>query len=52
MTDIQKTRLHGPCGEFLQGEYEDDLVQKAQAHLRDRHPDLEYDRDQILFMAY
>jgi hypothetical protein len=41
-----------PLWRILSGEDEDDLVQKAQAHLRDRHPDLEYDRDEILFMAY
>jgi hypothetical protein len=47
-----KTRLQCPCGEFLQGTDEDDLVDKAQQHLAERHPDLEYDRDEILFMAY
>ena len=52
MTGTSKTRLQCPCGEFLQGDDEDDLVTKAQAHLRDRHPHLEYDREDILFMAY
>ncbi|MGV0797188.1 DUF1059 domain-containing protein, partial [Mycolicibacterium elephantis] len=27
-------------------------VEQAQAHLADKHPGLEYDRDAILFMAY
>ena len=31
---------------------EDDLVEKAQAHLSEKHPGREYDRDAILFMAY
>ena len=48
----QRTRLSCPCGEMLKGDDEDDLVEKAQAHLRDKHPGLEYDRDAILFMAY
>jgi hypothetical protein len=52
MTAIPKTRLQCPCGEFLQGTDEDDLVDQAQRHLRERHPHLEYDREDILFMAY
>lgn len=52
MTTAPKTRLQCPCGEFLQGKDEDDLVEQAQQHLRDRHPHLEYDREDILFMAY
>ncbi|MEE2058545.1 DUF1059 domain-containing protein [Rhodococcus artemisiae] len=47
-----KKRLSCPCGEYIAGESEDDLVAKAQQHLTDRHPDLEYGRDEILFMAY
>jgi predicted small metal-binding protein len=47
-----KTRLHCPCGEYLQGDDEDELVAKAQQHLQERHPHLEYDREDILFMAY
>lgn len=46
-----KTRLHCPCGEYIQGENEDDLVEKAMAHLAEVHPDLEYEREHILFMA-
>jgi hypothetical protein len=52
MTGTPKTRLQCPCGEFLQGTNEDDLVEQAQRHLRERHPHLEYDREDILFMAY
>jgi hypothetical protein len=49
-----KTRLSCPCGEFIQGDDEDDLVDKAFAHLREKHPDMadEYEREHILFMAY
>jgi hypothetical protein len=48
-----KTTLRCPCGELIQGRDEDDLVEKAMAHLRDRHPDLAdvYEREHILFMA-
>ena len=47
-----KTHLNCPCGEAITGEDEDDLVEKAQAHLSEVHPGREYDRDAILFMAY
>lgn len=47
-----KTHLACPCGELIVGEDEDDLVRKVQEHLRKEHPQLEYDRSQILFMAY
>ncbi|MCU0272127.1 MAG: hypothetical protein MUE34_02740 [Acidimicrobiales bacterium] len=49
-----KTRLACPCGELIQGTDEDDLVEKAFAHLREKHPDMadEYERHHILFMAY
>jgi hypothetical protein len=49
-----KTRLACPCGEMIRGDDEDDLVEKAFAHLREKHPDLadEYQREHILFMAY
>jgi hypothetical protein len=47
-----KTRLNCPCGTAISGTDEDDLVEKVQAHLRAEHPDHEYDREQILFMAY
>jgi hypothetical protein len=49
-----KTRLDCPCGEVLVAEDEDALVELAQQHLRDRHPELagQYTREHILFMAY
>jgi hypothetical protein len=51
--DVKKN-LACPCGEMLRGDDEDDLVAKAQAHLREKHPDKaeDYTRDMILFMAY
>jgi hypothetical protein len=49
-----KTRLQCPCGELLEGKDEDDLVEQALQHLRDKHRDLagEYTREHILFIAY
>jgi hypothetical protein len=49
-----KTTLQCPCGEVIQGEDEDQLVERVNQHLTDKHPDLagHYTRDQILFMAY
>jgi hypothetical protein len=49
-----KTNLQCPCGEMITGKDEDDLVEKAQAHLAEKHPDLvgHYTREHILFMAY
>jgi predicted small metal-binding protein len=44
-------QLACPCGEFIEGADEDDLVEKAQAHLREAHPGRTYTREQILFMA-
>ena len=44
-----KTRLNCPCGELIRGEDEDDLVERAFAHLREKHPDMadEYEREHI-----
>ncbi|MFC7425331.1 DUF1059 domain-containing protein [Nocardia tengchongensis] len=47
-----KTRLNCPCGEYIRGTDEDDLVGKTQAHLAANHPDHDYTRDEILFIAY
>lgn len=47
-----KKSLTCPCGAFISATDEDDLVDKAQAHLAEAHPDMEYTRDQILFIAY
>lgn len=43
--------LHCPCGEVVEGEDEDDLVERAQEHLREAHPDRTYTREQILLLA-
>jgi predicted small metal-binding protein len=49
-----KTHLQCPCGELLEGKDEDDLVEKAFAHLKEKHPEMadHYEREHILFMAY
>lgn len=47
-----KRNLSCPCGAPIVGEDEDDLVQKTQQHLAENHPDHEYSRDEILFIAY
>lgn len=47
-----KTRLNCPCGTAIKGEDEDDLVAKTQEHLAAEHPDHQYTRDEILFIAY
>jgi predicted small metal-binding protein len=49
---VAKKRLVCPCGEWIEGEDEDDLVEKARAHLKEAHPGMEYTREEILFMAY
>jgi len=45
-----KTRITCPCGEAITAEDEDELVERAQTHLREAH-DRTYSRDEILFMA-
>ncbi|GAA1836209.1 DUF1059 domain-containing protein [Pseudonocardia ailaonensis] len=47
-----KKNLSCPCGEHITAENEDELVVKTQAHLKENHPDHEYSRDEILFIAY
>ncbi|MQY28112.1 MULTISPECIES: DUF1059 domain-containing protein [Nocardia] len=47
-----KTRINCPCGEYITGETEDELVSKTKAHLSEKHPGHDYSRDEILFMAY
>lgn len=49
---LGKDTLRCPCGELLRGEDEDDLVERAQAHLRAAHPGRAYSREDILFLAY
>ena len=43
--------LDCPCGERLRGDSEDHIVGVALGHLGERHPDLSYEREHILFMA-
>ena len=45
--------LQCPCGESLKGDTEDEIVEIAFAHLREKHPDMadHYEREHILFMA-
>jgi predicted small metal-binding protein len=45
--------LHCPCGQALQADSEDEIVETSFAHLREKHPDMadEYEREHILFMA-
>jgi predicted small metal-binding protein len=45
-------QLSCPCGEHITGQTEDELVEKTQAHLKEKHPGREYSREEILFLAY
>jgi predicted small metal-binding protein len=47
-----KTRLNCPCGEYIAGKDEDELVALTLKHLADEHPGLEYTREDILFIAH
>ncbi|MEU0539906.1 DUF1059 domain-containing protein [Nocardia sp. NPDC005978] len=47
-----KTRLNCPCGEYIRGADEEDLVTKTRAHLAEVHPTHDYSREEILFIAY
>ncbi|WP_354700552.1 hypothetical protein DSM112329_00831 [Paraconexibacter sp. AEG42_29] len=49
--DSGKRNLTCPCGEFIRGETEDELIDLVNAHLKAEHPGHDYTRDQILFMA-
>jgi hypothetical protein len=46
--------VHCPCGENIEGETDDAIVENVQAHINEKHPDLvgKYSRDQILEMAH
>jgi len=46
-----KTRLQCPCGEIITAADEDELVEKTQAHLAEKHPGMTYGREEILFIA-
>ncbi|WP_067686483.1 DUF1059 domain-containing protein [Nocardia jejuensis] len=47
-----KTRLNCPCGEYIRGADEDELVRETRRHLAAHHPDHDYTREEILFIAY
>jgi predicted small metal-binding protein len=46
--------VHCPCGQDVQGETDDQLVENVEAHVRDEHPDQvgSFSREQILSMAH
>jgi hypothetical protein len=46
--------VHCPCGDDVQGEDEDALVEAVEEHVADHHPDMvgKYSREQILSMAH
>ena len=47
-----KRNLTCPCGVRITGKDEDDLVRLTRKHLAENHPDHEYSRDEILFIAW
>ena len=49
--DGGKRTLVCPCGTVIKGSTEDELVERVQEHLRTEHPELEYTRDEILWIA-
>ena len=46
--------MYCPCGERILGEDDDDLVDKADEHLRTEHPQMagKYSREEILILAF
>lgn len=46
--------VHCPCGEVIEAETDDELVEKTQQHVRADHPELEseYTREKILSIAH
>jgi hypothetical protein len=50
----KKTRLHCPCGEFLQADTTEGLVSLARAHLEEVHPQLadKYSDADIIWLAH
>ena len=46
-------KIDCPCGETVQGETDDELVANAEAHMRDKHPDMvgTMSREQLIGMA-
>ena len=49
MTDARKT-IECPCGTVMEGDSDDDVVDKAQKHATEIH-DMELSREQALAMA-
>jgi hypothetical protein len=45
--------LNCPCGEVLSGQSEEEIVETAFAHLRQKHPDVacDYDREDVLALT-
>jgi hypothetical protein len=50
--DKPRTELICPCGAWLEGADEDELVEIARQHLAEEHGGREYTRDEILFLAH
>ena len=46
--------VHCPCGENVEGENDDALVENVNEHIATKHPDMvgKYSREQILEMAH
>jgi len=46
--------VHCPCGTNVEGETDDQLVDKVEQHIQSDHPDMvgKYSRQQILEMAH
>ena len=46
--------VHCPCGQDVEGESDDQLVENVQAHIASDHEDMvgKYSREQILEMAH
>jgi hypothetical protein len=53
-SEAPELTLRCPCGERLRAAGEDAMVELANAHLAEVHPELagEYTREQILVMTY
>ena len=52
MIKPRKRYVECPCGELLEGLDDDLLVAAVQEHLREKHEHLNYNREQILMLAY
>jgi hypothetical protein len=46
--------IHCPCGEVVEGETDDDVVEAAEQHIQEKHPEMvaQYSGEQILSMAH